>query len=68
MWPIFPKFTKIRWIRGDSNLKFTHFTAHKFEMFEKIKHSEKYVKKPDKILRLLVKKIFQINNICIVKI
>jgi hypothetical protein len=36
--------------------------------FLKIKNSEKYVKKLGEILRSLVKKNFQIDNVCVVKI
>jgi hypothetical protein len=57
MQPIFPKFIKIRWIRGDLNLKFTYFTVHRFD-FLKNKKLEKICKNLDKILRSLVKKFF----------
>jgi hypothetical protein len=35
MQPIFPKFVEIRRIRGDLNLKFTYFTAHRFDLKNK---------------------------------
>jgi hypothetical protein len=42
--------------------------VHKFEFLNKIKNQEKYVKKLDKIIRLLMKKFFKISIVCLVKI
>jgi hypothetical protein len=60
-------FPEIRRIQGDTNLKFIDFTVHKFEFFQNIKN-KKICKKLDEILRSLVKKFFEINNVCMVKI
>jgi hypothetical protein len=49
------KFVEIRWIRCGPNLKIAEFIIYKFK---KIKNQKKYVKKLDKILRLLVKNFF----------
>jgi S-adenosylmethionine synthetase len=68
MWPVFLKFAEIRWLGDNPNLKITDFTVYKFESFEKIKNQKKYVKKLAEILRSQVRKIFQINNVCMVKI
>jgi hypothetical protein len=50
-------FTEIRRIRAGPNSKVVEFTVHCFKISEKIKISKKYVKKLDRILRLLVKKL-----------
>jgi hypothetical protein len=53
-------FAEIQWIQSGPNLKITEFTAHKLKKIQKSsKKSEKYVKKLDEILRLLVKKFFK---------
>jgi hypothetical protein len=54
---IFPKFGGIRRIWAGPNLKIAEFTVHCFKISEKDKNQQKkYVKKLDRILRLLVKK------------
>jgi hypothetical protein len=54
----FGVFSEIRRIWTDLNLKFAEFTVHCFKISEKIKISKKYVKKLDRIVRLLVKNFF----------
>jgi hypothetical protein len=53
-------FAEIRRIRNNPNSKIAEFIVYKFK---KLKKSEKICKKLDEILRLLVKKFFQISII-----
>jgi hypothetical protein len=46
----------------------TYFTIHKFKISKIIKNQEKYYKKLENILSVLVKKVFKICIIWLVKI
>jgi hypothetical protein len=59
-WPVFLKITENRWNRTGLNLKTVEFTIHCFKIQKKIKISKIYVKKLDRILRLLVKNFCKI--------